>query len=104
MLESWTSAKGAKYERRKPQFLNVAKDCLLIKSQLLCDVNLVDRTVSLVEGIRKKKRQLVAMRTNVEDSTLEDLVSASTAATPDYEEDTEDTEEETKIAVEKQGF
>jgi hypothetical protein len=106
MLESWTSAKTCKYERHKPQFLNTTKDCLLIKSQLLCDVNLIDRTVSFVEGIKKEKRQLVAQRASLEDNTLEDLVSTSTASTPndyDLEEDTEK-EEETETQVEKQGF
>ena len=74
MLESWVSAKHAKYERHKPQFLNTTKDCLLIKDQLLCDVTLIDRTVRYVEGL-KKKRSLVAMRDTIEDTTLEDLTT-----------------------------
>ena len=55
MLESWTSAKNCKYERHKPQFLNATKDCLLIKAQPLCEVNLIDHTVSYLEGLKKKR-------------------------------------------------
>jgi hypothetical protein len=73
MLESWTSAKSCKYERHKPQFLNTTKDCLLIKAQLISDIGLIDRTVSYLEGLKKKKRTLVGLRENIEDTQLETI-------------------------------
>lgn len=97
MLEAWTSAKHAKYERHKPAFLNCTKDCLIIKAQLLCDISLIDRTVSYVEGLKKKK-QLVAMRETIEDTTLEDLATAPTP-TDDENEGIEEAEEHEEIAA-----
>jgi len=59
MSESWRTATNIKYERNKVSALALCKDCLLAKAMLISDIGLIDRTVSYVEGLKKKRKRLL---------------------------------------------
>lgn len=55
-LEAWTTSKQTKYERNKILALNLAKDCVIFKTELITNADVIGRTSNFIE-IKKKKLQ-----------------------------------------------
>ncbi|MDP9287567.1 MAG: hypothetical protein M3P08_05145 [Thermoproteota archaeon] len=52
--------------------LSIAKDCVIAKAALICDVNLIDRTISFIENLRKKRKHVLPLDTTPSDTTTSD--------------------------------
>ncbi|PWU79994.1 MAG: hypothetical protein DLM72_14505 [Candidatus Nitrosopolaris wilkensis] len=55
--EASNTAFTARDNREKISALSLVKDCVSLKADLLSNVNLVDRTIAYVEGLRKKNKK-----------------------------------------------
>jgi hypothetical protein len=98
-LEAWMTSKQTKYERNKILALNLAKDCVIFKTELITNADVIGRTSNFIE-IKKKRLQKM-----MEDEEAEEIDNAVTEAlplpTPDQQQ-TSDTEEHEIIPYQPQ--
>jgi hypothetical protein len=84
-LTAWQAADKCKYERNLSSLLNVAREAAMNRASLLCDVTLLDRTISYIENIRKKRKHVLGL---VGSTSNIDTVSAIDSNSNDNIEDT----------------